>query len=50
MELLLPTPRLAKEFEWDGHKLSSRVEELEHLDQSRLMAIVGMYALKWQQK
>ena len=42
MEFILPTLREAKELEWTGHKLSSRVEELEHLDKTRLMAIVGM--------
>ena len=46
MYFLLPTRRVAKKLEWIGHKLS-RFKEIEHLDKTRLMAIVGMYALKW---
>ena len=33
-----------------GHELSNRVEELEKLDETRLAANAGMYALKKRQK
>ena len=33
-----------------GHELSNRVKELEKLDETRLAAIAGMYALKRRQK
>ena len=46
MDFILPTLRVAKDLEWTRHKLSNRVEELEYLNETRLIAIVGMYALK----
>ena len=46
----MPTLRVAQEIGWAGHEFSSRVEELEKLDETRLVAIVGMYALKRRQK
>ena len=45
LEFLVPTLRVAKELEWTGHELSARVEELEKLDETRLAAVAGMYAL-----
>ncbi|MCO5581475.1 hypothetical protein L7F22_035360 [Adiantum nelumboides] len=50
LEFLIPTMRVAKELEWTGHELSERVEELEHLDETILAAVAGMYALKRRQK
>ena len=50
MEFLLPTLRVAKELEWTGHDLSKRVEQLEQLDETRLLAVVGMYAEKRRRK
>lgn len=50
MEFLLPTLRVAKELEWTGHELSKRIEQLEQLDETRLLAIVGMYAEKRRRK
>ena len=51
MEFLIPTLRVAKELKWTtGHELSERLDELEKLDETRLAAIHGMYALKRQQK
>ena len=44
VEFLVPTLRVAKELEWTGRELSSRIDELEKLDETRLLAIVGMYA------
>ena len=35
---------------WTGHELSARVEQLEKLDETRLLAFVGMYAEKCQCK
>ncbi len=50
MEFLIPTLRVAKELEWTGHELSERLDELEKLDETRLKAVTGMYALKRRQK
>ena len=50
MEFLVPTLRVAKDLEWTGHELSERVDELEKLDETRLLAIVGMYAEKHRRK
>ena len=51
LEFLISTLRVAKYLEWIGHKLSNKVVELEHLEKTRFMAIVGMYALKkWQKQ
>ena len=33
-----------------GHELSTRLDELEALDETRLAAVAGMYALKRRQK
>ena len=37
---------MAKELEWTGHEMSSRLEEIEKLDEFRLRAVAGMYAQK----
>ena len=51
MEFLIPTLRVAKELKWTGHKLLERLDELEKLDETRLLAAVhGMYAVKRRQK
>ena len=50
IEFLIPTLRVAKELEWTGHELSERLNELEKLDETRLKAVTGMYALKRRQK
>ena len=50
IEFLVPTLRVAKELEWPGHELSSRVDELEKLDETWLLAIAGMYAEKRRRK
>ena len=50
MEFLLPTLRVAQALEWTGHEFSERLEELEKLDETRLRAVDGMYALKRRQK
>ena len=50
MEFLIPTLRVAKELNWTGHELSERVEQLEQLDEVRLLAVVGMYAEKKRRK
>ena len=50
IEFLVPTLRVAKELEWTGHELSSRVDELEKLDETWLLAIAGMYAEKRRRK
>ena len=50
LEFLVPTLRVAKELEWIGHELSDRLEELEKLDETRLVVVAGMYALKRRQK
>ena len=50
IEFLVPTLRVVQELEWTGHELSGRVAELEALDESRLLALVGMYAEKRRRK
>ena len=49
-KFLLPTLRVAKNLEWTGHELSDRLDNLEKLDEVRLRAVIGMYALKRRQK
>ena len=50
MDFLIPTLRVAKNLEWTGHELSQRIDDLEKLDKSCLMAVGHMYAQKQQQK
>ena len=50
LKFLVPTLRVAQEIGWIGHELSNRVAELEKLDETRLVAIASMYALKRRQK
>ena len=33
IEFLIPTLRVARELEWNGHELSNRLEELKQLDE-----------------
>ena len=49
-ESLIPNLRVAKELNWMGHKLFERLEDLEKLDETHLIAVHGMYALKRRQK
>ena len=50
LKFLVPTLRAAKDLEWTGHELLDQLEELERLDETRLAAVAGMYALKRRQK
>ena len=50
IEFLIPTLRVAKELKWTGHEFSDRIDELEKLDEDRLLALVGIYAEKRRQK
>ena len=50
IEFPVRTLRVAKELKWIGHELSKRVDELEQLDETRLLAVVDMYAEKRRQK
>ena len=50
IEFLIPTLRVAKELEWTGHELSERVDQLERLDETRLLAVIGLYAEKRRRK
>ena len=43
IEFLISTLCVAKEFNWMGHELSNRLEDLEKLDKTHLAA---MHALK----
>ena len=43
IEFLVPTLRVAKQLDWTGHELSQRVDELEKLDETCLLAVIGMY-------
>ena len=46
IEFLIPTLRVAREFEWTGHELLDRLEELEKLDEFWLRVVASMYAKK----
>ena len=50
MEFLIPTLRVAKNLEWTGHELSTRIDQLEELGETRIRALVGMYPFKRRQK
>ena len=46
IKLLIPTLHVAEALNWNTHELSKRVEQLEKLDEAKLLAVVGMYAKK----
>ena len=47
IDFLIPTLQVrAKNLEWIGHELSQRIDDLENLDESRLMVVGHMYAQK----
>ncbi|MCO5570976.1 hypothetical protein L7F22_024707 [Adiantum nelumboides] len=46
IEFLLPTLRVAKDLEWIGHDLSEQLENLEQLDEQRLIVVAHIYAQK----
>ena len=50
LDYLVPTLIVAHDLEWTGHELSAWIDELEALDESRLIALVGMYAEKRRRK
>lgn len=50
LDYLVLTLRIAHDLEWTGHELSVRIDELKALDESRLLALVGMYAEKRRRK
>ena len=50
IEFLIPTLRVAKQLEWQGHEFSARLEDLEKLDEDRRLAVMGIYAKKRRQK
>ena len=50
LDYLVPTLRVAHDLEWTGHELFARIDELEALDESRPLALVGMYAEKRRRK
>ena len=50
IEFLIPTLHVAKQLEWTGHELSERVDQLERLDETRLLAVIGLYAEKRRRK
>ena len=50
IEFLLPTLRIAKKLEWTGHELSERLDELEHLGETRLQTVAALFVLKRRQK
>ena len=41
---------LQNHWDWTGHELSDRVEELEQLGERRRTAVMGIYAKKYRQK
>jgi len=50
MEFLVPTLRIEKQLDWTRHELSERIEKLEELDETRLLAVMGIYVEKRRQK
>ena len=42
--------RVASNLQWTWHELSKRINELERLDETRLLSIAGMYAEKRRRK
>ena len=50
IEFLVPTLRVAAELHWDGHAMSNRLSELQHLDERRLTAVHAMYVEKRRRK
>ena len=50
IEFLIPTLRVAHSLEWNGHELFDRIDELELLGETRMSAVMGMYADKRRQK
>ena len=46
----MPTLRTVAALHWDGHALSNRLSELQHLDETRLTAIHAMYVEKCRRK
>ena len=42
IEFLVPTLRVAKQLQWDGHELSQRLDKLEKLHETRLMVVGHM--------
>ena len=50
MDFLIPTLRVAKQLEWTGHELSDRLDDIEKLPETRLVAVGHMYAQKRRMK
>ena len=50
MEFLIPTLRVAQQLEWNGREFSNKLDKLERLDETKLIVVVSMYALKQRQK
>ena len=50
IEFLIPTLQVARHLEWIGPEVSQRIDDLEKLDETRLMVVGHMYAQKRQQK
>ncbi|MCO5585801.1 hypothetical protein L7F22_039737 [Adiantum nelumboides] len=50
IEFLIPTLRVAKQLEWTGHEWSERRDDLEKLGETRLQAVVAIYAQKRRMK
>lgn len=46
IDILLPTLWVAKDLERIGHELSKWIDELERLDETRLIDIIKVYAKK----
>ena len=50
MDFLMTTLRVATMVEWIGHELLQHLEDLERLDETRLMAFGHIYAQKRRMK
>ena len=47
IEFVVPTLHVDIDLQWIGNELSKQVDELNKLDEMRLLAIAIMYAKKW---
>ncbi|WP_219824463.1 hypothetical protein, partial [Enterobacter cloacae complex sp. 4DZ1-17B1] len=50
IEFLIPTLRVAKSLAWTVHELSSRVDDLEKLDELLLRVVASIYAKRQDKK
>ena len=50
IEYIIPALRVDKQLEWIGHEFLEILDDLEKLDEDRILAVMGIYAEKRRQK